>query len=198
MLRWKTVNLGLTILGVWYLILPWLATRAMNQSMMIFGFTFVAISLVTARAKPTVFGCLFAMLIGIGYFFGIVGNIGGTILWPLSIGLFVATLVFELGILKFGPTNARAKVLTIVPLAIMGFSILLGLVGYNPLVVFNWNNWMISLNYLCIMLFSWIYILDNAGYQPFHKRTAFIMNALALTAVGLSVVGMAQGSLFAW
>lgn len=198
MFRWKTANLGLTIVGLWYLILPWLATRAMNQSMMLFGFTFVAISLVTARTKPTVLGCLFAMLIGISYFFGIAGSIGGTILWPLSIILFGATLVFELGIVKFGPTNAKAKVLTIVPLAVMGFSIFLGLVGYNPLVIFNWTYWMISLNYLSIMMFAWIYILDYAGWRPFKNRTPMVMNLLAITAVALSVLGMAQGSLFAW
>lgn len=198
MFGWKTGNIGSTLIGLWYLILPFLASQSMNQSMMLFGFTFLAIGIVRASSRPTVLGCVSAMLIGLAYFFGLTGGIGGTILWPLSIALFALVAVFEFGIIRFGPANAKAKILLIVPLAVMGFTLLLGFAGYNPMIRINWSAWMITFNYLAVMMFCWIYVLDVASWRPFKGRTTLILNLMALTAVGLSVLGMAQGSLFQW
>ncbi len=166
---------------------------------MLFGFTFLATGLVIADNKPTVLGALFTMLIGLSYFFGFANFISMTILWTLSIVLFLAILVFELDIKKFGPTNAKAKVLTIVPLAVLAFSILLGVAGYNPLIHFNWTGaTLIAINYIAIMLFGFLYVLDHAGWRPLGSKTGTWLNLLAIAAVALSAVGLAQGSLFAF
>jgi hypothetical protein len=199
MLSWKAANIGPTLIGFWYLVLPWLATKSMDQSMMLFGFTFLSIGLIRARSKPTVLGCLFAMFIGLAYFFTFANFISMAALWIVSLVLFAMVLVFELGIFKFGPTNAKAKVLTIVPLAVLSFSLLLGVAGYNPLIHFNWTSaTLIAINYIAIMLFGFLYVLDYAGWRPLGSKTGTWLNLLAIAAVALSAIGLAQGSLFAF
>jgi hypothetical protein len=207
MLSWKSGNLGLTILGLWYMVLAFLTPAqygvptinySPNQGILLFGIMFLSISLVNAKSRPTMFGSVFAMLIGLCYFMGLMTGINPAILWTLSLALFAGVLVFELDIVKFGPTNIKAKMLTIVPLAIIGFSLILALVGYNPVIKFNWNYWMSALNLLSVMILSWLYVFEYIGYKPLKGRTNLWLNILALLAVVLSLIGVAQGSLFAW
>lgn len=193
MFSWKTGNLAPSIIGVWYILLPLIMSKAVNISLMLFGFTFLSIALVRAKSKPTVLGSVFCMLIGLSYFFGMMTNIADATLWTLSLGMFALTLVFELDIFKFGPANARAKILTIVPLAVIGFTLLIALAGYNPMLSIQWTStrWIINLNYVAVALFCWINVLDYAGWRPFKGRTVLVMNLMAFVAVALSVVSMA-------
>jgi len=200
MLNWKTGVLGFTLLGIWYIILPFLG-GAINQSMVLFGFTFLASGIVLANSRPTVLGALFAALIGMSYFMMVATAISSAILWTLSIVLFLGVLVFELGIYKLGPSSADAKALTIIPMALLGFSVLLGIAGYNPTIFFTWtgNSWAIALNYVAVMLFAWLHVLNYAGYKPLGKNTMLWMVIMAVVAVGLSLLGIAEGwGLFQW
>jgi hypothetical protein len=201
MLNWKTGVLGFTLLGIWYIILPFLGGGAINQSMVLFGFTFLASGIVLANSRPTVLGALFAALIGMSYFMMVATAISSAILWTLSIVLFLGVLVFELGIYKLGPSSANAKALTIIPMALLGFSVLLGIAGYNPTIFFTWtgNSWAIALNYVAVMLFAWLHVLNYAGYKPLGKNTMLWMVIMAVVAVGLSLLGIAEGwGLFQW
>jgi len=201
MLNWKTGVLGFTLIGIWYIILPFLGGGGINQSMVLFGFTFLASGLVLANPRPTVLGALFAALIGMSYFMMVSTAINAAILWTLSIALFAAVLVFELGIFKFGPTNTHAKALTIIPMALLGFSVLLGIAGYNPTISFTWtgNSWALALNYVAVMVFAWLHVLSYAGYSPLGKKTMLWMVIMAVIAVGLSLIGVAEGwGLFQW
>lgn len=197
MFQWKTANLAPTLLGLWYLIVPWVFTQAINQTMAIFGFTFLSVGIIKAKPRPTVLASLFSALIGIGYVLTLMTTMPLEVLWMITLGLFALVLVFEFDVFKFGPTNAKAKVLTVVPLTLLGFCIVLGLAGYNPYITFNFADYpLVCLNYLAVMAFCWLYVLDYAGYKPFKARTNTWLNAMALIAVLLSLVGMYQGSLF--
>ena len=200
MLQWKTGNFAPTILGLWYIIVPFLAgAKTMNQAMAVFGFTFLSIGIINAKSKPTVLASLFSALIGISYVFSMMTTVSSAILWSVSIILFLLVLVFEFDIFKFGPTSSSAKVMTIIPLALLGFSIILGLAGYNPFIKFDFTHKMlVGLNYLAVMVFCWLYVFDYAGYRPFKAKTNTWMNIMALAAVLLSLVGVYQGSLFQW
>jgi hypothetical protein len=202
MLQWKTGNFAPTILGIWYIIVPFLAgAKTVNQAMAIFGFTFLSIGIINAKSKPTVLASLFSALIGISYVFGMLGTytLNTTIFWSISVILFILVLVFEFDIFKLGPSSSSAKVLTVIPLALLGFCIILGLAGYNPLIKFDFTRKpLVAFNYLAVMTFCWLYVFDYAGYRPFGAKTNTWMNIMALAAVLLSLVGVYQGSLFQW
>jgi hypothetical protein len=198
MFGWKTGNLALTVIALFYLVIPiWrtLTTRGvpLDQGMVIFGMTFLCVSLVKAKASPTVLGGVFTAVLGISYMMLVMTSVSASVLWITSILLFVATLVFEIGIFKFGPSNSKAKALTLVPLTFIGFSIILALVGYNPVVVINWKYWTIALSYLATMVFCWLYVLDYAGWEVFKSKTGRWMTVMAVVAVAFSVLGMLQG-----
>ena len=195
MFNWKSGNIAPTIIGFWFLVLPLLLYKAIDTRIMLLGFTFLSIAIVRASSKPTVLGALFSAFIGLSYFFGFMTNINPAIMWTLSLVLFALVCVFEFGIFKFGPTNAKAKTLSNLPLGIIGFALLLGMLGYNPSLAFQWSQWMIAFFYMAVMLFCWIYVLSEAGWQPFKTRTTLLLNLLAFVAVGLSILGMMQGTL---
>lgn len=195
MFSYKLGTLGPTLIGLSYLILPFLLSQAINVGLVLFGLTFLSIGLIKARSKPTVLGCIFAMLIGLSFFFNTMTTIGTSILWTVSLLLFVGVLIFELHIFKFGPSNASAKSLLIVPLAILGFSYLLAFAGYNPMISINWNVWMITFNYLAVMLFCWISVLEVGGYRPFGKDTPKYATTIALISVILVALSFLQGTM---
>jgi hypothetical protein len=199
MLSWKTGNLSLFLLAIANLLFPLLFSKGtvINQGLIMAGLMFLTINIVRAKGSPTVLGSLFTALIGLSYIFGLMTTMNVGILWTVSILLFVGVLIFEFGIFKFGPSNSKAKVLTIIPLAILGFSMLLSVAGYNPLMPFSWSSqWLMILPFLSIMLFCWIYVLDIGGWKPLKGRTNLALNLLALVAFALIFLASAQGTLF--
>jgi hypothetical protein len=49
------------------------------------------------------------------------------------------------------------------------------------------------------MLFAWLHVLNYAGYKPLGKNTMLWMVIMAVVAVGLSLLGIAEGwGLFQW
>jgi hypothetical protein len=209
MLSWKSGNLGLTVLGLWYMLLafmspthfgvPGISTVA-NQGIFTFGIMFFTVALINAKARPTVLGSLAAMLIGLSYFMGFVATMNIAVLWMLSLGLFALVLVFEFDVFKFGPSGNKAKLLTIVPLAVIGFSLLLGLAGYGP-IRFNWGYPLSAFNLVAVLALSWLYVWDYVGSgrrQILGMSMNTWLNVTALLAVVLSLLGVAQGSLFSW
>jgi hypothetical protein len=208
MFSWSAGNLGISLIGVWYILLSFLQPKAYgtpsliyspNQGLLLFGLMFFAIAVINSVPRPTLLASMFTMLIGLCYFMGwVVTAISPLVLWSLSILLFIGVLAMEFGVFRIGPSDSKAKILTIVPLAIIGFSLVLGLVGYNPLVKFNWNYMLSALNLVAVMVLSWLYVLEYAGWKPFKGKNNLWLNVIALIAVLLSVVGMYQGALFAW
>jgi hypothetical protein len=205
MFSWKAGNLGITLLGIWYVLLPWLAGQGINnpsfQGWTLFGLTFISISLVRSGTRPTVIGSLATMLIGLSYFFGFMHTFNPAILWSFSLLMFVAVLAWELGFVHIGPSNVKTEVLLIVPLACLGFAYAMALFGFNPMLSFTWtsDSWFVGLNYLAVMLFCWIYVFNVAGWKPLGKRTIMWLGALAIIAIVLSFFGLSQTlHLFAW
>jgi len=199
MTNWKSGNLAPTLLGFWYILLPFLSGGAINEKMMIFGLTFLAIGIIRAKPRPTVIAGLCTAFLGISYFMYFMTTVSDAILWTMSLGLFAVVLLFEFDVFKVGPSSGQAKDLAIVPLTILGFSILLGIGGYNPAITFNWNRQMlVCLNYLAVMVFCFLYVFDRVGYRPFGRNTINYMTLMAVAAVALSLIGMYQGTLFQW
>jgi uncharacterized membrane protein len=67
------------------------------------------------------------------------------------------------------------------------------------MITFNWTSaTLIAINYIAIMLFGFLYVLDYAGWRPLGSKTGTWLNLLAIAAVALSAIGLAQGSLFAF
>jgi hypothetical protein len=122
------------------------------------------------------------------------------ILWTFSLLMFAVVVLWEFGIVHFGPANIKAEVLLIVPLACLGFAFAMGLIGQNPMLQFSWTQqyWFIGLNYLAVMLFCWIYVFQAAGWTPLGKRTIMWLGILAILAVLLSIFGLYRGALFGW
>ena len=199
MTNWKNGNIAPFLLGVWYIIAPFLGGGAINEKMMIFGFTFFAIALLQSKTSPTVIASLCTAFLGISYFMFVMTTISDSFLWTISIILFAAVLILEFGIFKFGPTATQGKDLTLVPLTILAFSVLLGLAGYNPYIRFDFNRlFLVAVNYLAVMVFCFLWVLNRIGYRPFGKNTVTYMNIMAIAAVVCSLIGFYQGSLFQW
>lgn len=197
MFSWKTGTLAYTLTGLQLLILPVLFYKLININQMLFGFTFLSIAIIKAKEKPSVLGGIFTMLIGLAYFMGTTTTIGLTILWPLSIVLFLGTCFVEF-FMKLGPLNAKAKALIVVPMATIGFNLLLAIAGYNPLLAINWNKWMTSFGYVAVAILCWVTVFQVGGWEPFKKKTNLVINLMAISAVLLSFLAMGQGSLFQW
>lgn len=205
-LSWKSGNLGLTILGVWLAVLAFMSPNrggvpgintVANEGIFAMGIMFLSVALINAKSRPTVLGSLFTMMIGLCYFMGFVSNMNIAILWTLSLGLFALVLVFELDIFKFGPSSNKAKLLTVVPLAIVGFTLLLGFFGYGPLT-FNWTYWMTAVYQFAIMVFCWLYVWDYVASS--HRKLLGMsmnnwLNILPLLAVALSLLSVGQGTI---
>jgi hypothetical protein len=198
--NWKTANIAPTLLGIAYLILPFLAGGAsMDYTTITFGLMFLGIAIVQAKTKPTFLSGLFSSIVGICYVFTVATQIDTAILWATSLICFGGIVVFEIVQVKIGPANAKAKVLTVVPLTLLGFSILLGIAGYNPYVVLDWSgHLLVALNYIAVMLFCWLYVFNYAGWKPLGNGTVMWINLMAIAAVLLTLIGIYQGTLYSW
>lgn len=196
---WKDGNIGPFLVGVWYVILPFLASQAMNMTMIIFGFTFLAAALVRAKSKPSVLGSLAAAFLGVTYFMFVMTAVPQAALWAIAVLLFALVAIFELEVFKFGPSTSKGKELTVVPFTILGFAILIGLAGYNPVIHFNWASFsLIGVSYLAMAAFCFLYVFDMIGYRPLRRNTVSLMNLTCIAVIALSMLGIYQGSLFQW
>ena len=200
MFNWKTGNLAPTVLGFACVLATLLSGKniALYQSTLQFGLTFIAVAIIMAKPSPTVFGSLFTMLLGISYFFTYFTNIADAILWTVTLALFAGVVIFEFGIFKWGPSNSKAKVLIAVPLSIVAFALLLGLVGYGT-YAFNWTTKLyLSLGYVAVMLFSWLKVFEIGGYTPFKGKTYFWLNIFGLAGAFLIFLSIYQQGLLPW
>jgi hypothetical protein len=200
MIKWKTGNIAPTAVGFACVIATLLSGKniSLYQSTLQFGLTFIAVAIIMAKSSPTVFGSLFTMALGISYFFTYFTNIADAILWAVTLALFVGVVIFEFGIFKLGPSNSKAKVLIAVPLSIVAFALLFGLVGYGT-YTFNWNTRLyLSLGYFAIMLFSWLKVFEIGGYKPFKGKTYLWLNILGLAGAFLIFLSIYQQGLLPW
>jgi hypothetical protein len=199
MLSWKNGTLAYTLIGLSYLIAPFIVSNALNYGLILFGCLFIAIGLIQARKKPSALGCFFAMLLGLCFFFGNYGTISIAALWGLSLLFFVLVLVFELDIIKFGPSSAKGKVLLTIPLGVLAFNYLLAFaapyLNFHSPIMINYAVWMVVFNYLAVMLVCWIGVFNFAGYKLLGKSTNTWFNLLALVSVALVFLSAFQGAI---
>jgi len=194
MVNWKSGNIGPLLIAATFLLIPFLMGIKVLQttSNILFGLTFLCIALIRAKPSPTVIGSFFTALLGLAYFMTVMTTADAW-LWMASLFFVAITVVFEIGLFKFGPSNSKAKVLTIIPVTLLGFYILLGIAGQNPKITFNWNVWGVALSYIALMVFCFLYTFDYAGYKPFKAKTVLYMNIMAIAVLGLQVLGLMQG-----
>lgn len=192
MTSWKSGNLGLLLIALTYLAVPFLFGKPLGQTSILFGLTWLCVALVKAKSSPTVLGSFFTALLGLSYFLTVLTTADAW-LWTASLAFTALTFVFELGLFKFGPSNAKAKVLTVVPVLLLGFYILLGFAGQNTRLLINWNNWGIAVSYVALMVYSFLFTFDEAGYRPFKGKTTLYMNIMAIAVLLLAILGIMQG-----
>ena len=198
LLNYKNGNIASFALGIFYIIFPWLSSGILNETMAIFGLMFLTVSIMRAKPSNTVIGGLFQAFIGVIYLFALAGLVNMTVLWFLTIGLAFIFFVFELGFVKFGPTSKKADVFQAVPFTILAFGLLLSITGYATLFVIDWQNWLIALNYVAVLLFSLMSALQLAGWNIAGKNTNTWLTVFAVAAIVTAVVGVYQGTLFQW
>lgn len=198
MIEWKNANLGFTLLGLFYLVFPWFATGVFNNVTAMFGMMFLAIGLLRAKGSVSVLGALFVAFLGICYFFGSISFMDKALLFTLSILLFIGFLVFELGFVKFGRKTSGAKAFVLVPLSLIVFSLVLAFIGKNPTLTISFTNMWIPLNYLAILLFSLVSMLDIAGWRVMGSSTGKWAMIFAIVAVVSAFMGIGAGTLWQW
>lgn len=199
LLNYKNGNIASFALGVFYLIFPWLSSGYLNETMAIFGLVFLTVSIMRAKPSNTVIGGLFQAFIGVIYLFALAGLVSSmTILWFMAIGLAFVFFVFELGFVKFGPVSKKADVFQAVPFTILAFGLIISMAGYSTLFVINWQNWLIALNYVAVLLFCLTSALQLAGWNIGGKSTNTWLTVFAVAAIATSAAGVYQGSLFQW
>jgi hypothetical protein len=198
MFEWKNANLGFTLLGLFYLIFPWFASGRLNNVTAMFGMMFLAIAILRAKGSVSVLGSLFVAFLGICYFFGSISLMDINLLWFLAIVMFVGSLVFELGFIKIGKSTSSAKAFVLVPLSLISFSLILALIGKNPRLIIDWKNMWTSLNYVAILLFSTVTMLDIAGWKVAGGSTNKWIMLFAIFAIATAFMGIGQGTLWQW
>jgi hypothetical protein len=198
MFKWQNANLGFTLLGLFYLVAPWLSSGVFNTITAMFGMMFLSIGILRAKVRVSVLGALFASFLGICYFFGSVALMDITLLWGMTIVLFIGFLIVEMGFFKVGPTTKSAKAFVIVPLSLLSFSLILAFLGKNPVLTINWNQMVVAINYLAVLLFSLFSMLDLGGWRVMGASTDKWIMVFAVAAIGTAVLGIYQGSLWMW
>lgn len=196
--NWKNGNLGFTLLGVFYLIFPWFASGVLNTMTAIFGMMFLSIAILRARPSVSVLGALMVAFLGISYTFGSIAFLPVALIWTYTIVLFAIFLVFEFQFLKFGPSTSSAKGFAIVPLSLLSFNLILAFIGKNPTLAISWNQGLVAINYLAILLFSFVSMCDLGGWKVMGSSTDKWILAFAILAVATAFLGTYQGTLFQW
>jgi len=197
---WKSGNLGAMMLAITYLVLPWLTTGIFDATTTIFGIMFLTMAVMRAKPNNSVFGGLFQAFIAVGYLFAVAGVMNTSILWILTILLAIGFFIFELGFVKWGPTTSKADAFQIVPLTILAFSIVTTLAGYNQLYTIDFNRIFSALNYIGLMLFCFVSAFQLSGWSVTGNEagTNKLILVLALMTVASAILGIYQGTLFAW
>jgi hypothetical protein len=196
--KWQNANLGFTLLGLFYLVFPWFTSGVFDTVTAMFGMMFLSIALLRAKASVSVLGALFAAFLGICYFFGSIAIIDTTLLWGMTVLLFIGFLIFEMGFFKVGPTTKSAKAFVIVPLSLLSFSLILAFVGKNPVLTINWSNMIVAINYLAVLLFSLFSMLDLGRWRVMGASTDKWIMLFAVAAIATAVLGVYQGTMWSW
>jgi hypothetical protein len=200
MLDWRKGNFAPTVIGLASSVIPLLAGKniTLYQGTIMFGLAFIAVGLIKTKGSPTIIGALCTALLGLTYFFRAFTNLPDATLWIVAILLFAITLIFEFDVFKFGPSSSQARMFIVIPLATVGFAILLGIAGLTT-YTFNWKTGLyLSLSYIATMLFCWISVFDLGGYKPFKTKTVFWCNVLGIVAALFLAVSIYQQGLLPW
>jgi hypothetical protein len=195
---YKTGNLGFLVMALVYGLLPWFTSGSIDETLAIFGIMFFTIGVMRAKGSNTVLGGLLAGFIGIIYLFALAGIIPLATLWTLAILFTIGFFIFELNVVKFGPTTQRSDAFQMVPLTILSFILILGIVGYGNLVIFNMSDIMAALNYLAITVFCILSMFQVAGWSLMGKTTNRWITILALVAAATAFMDIYGISLMQW
>lgn len=196
--NYKTGNLASFVLGIFYIIFPWLSLGQFVPEVTIFGLVFLTIAVMRAKASNAVLSGLAQAFIGVIYVFAIAGIIDVAFLWILSIGLVALFFILELGFIKIGPITKKADAFQIVPLTILSFGLMLSIAGYSDLFVVSWSSPLIALNFVAILLFCLFSLLQIAGWNVAGKSTNTMILLFAVGAIATAILSVYQGSLLAW
>lgn len=198
---WKNANLGAFMLGVFYLIFPWMTSGVLDEGMAIFGLMFLTISIMRAKGSNTVIGGLMSGFIGVIYLCAIGGVVNMATLWMFTLIFAAIFFIFEMGIFKIGPISKKADAFQIVPFTLMTFALLLSMTGYSTIFIIDWSgNIIVALNYLAVFLFCALSMLQLAGWNVAGtdaKTNKWIM-LFAVVAIAVAVFGTFQGTLWQW
>lgn len=198
LVNYKKGNLGATLLALVYLIFPWFNTGTLDPTIAIFGLMFLTIAVMRAKPKNSVISGLCQAFIGIIYLFAITGIIPVATLWTLTLVLAAIFFILELGFVKFGPTTSKADAFQIVPLTLLAFGLIVSILGYSTLFVIDWQNTLVALNYVAILLFCLLSLLQVAGWNIAGKSTNTWIMVFAIAAIATLVLGTTQGTLWQW
>lgn len=198
LLKWENGNLGVFLLGLFYLIFPWMTSGVLNETTAIFGLMFLTIAVMRAKGSNTVVGGLCQAFIGVIYICAIGGLISMATLWTTAIILTAIFFVLEMGFFKFGPITKKADAFQIVPLTLMTFALLMAISGQSTLFVIDWGNMLVALNYVSIFLFCALATLQLAGWNIAGKNTNKYIMLFAVLAIALAIFGTYQGTLWQW
>lgn len=196
--NYKTGNLGFGLLGLFYIFFPWFTLGAFDTTTAMFGLMFLTCGVIRAKSQATVLGGLFAAFLGMSYFFSNIAFIPAATAWMLVIIFFALSMILELGFVKFGPSAASAKAFIIVPLALLAFSLILALVGYNPMLRIDFTDLWVALNYVAVLLFCLFNVLSMAGWHVMKGKTNLWITVFAVFAVATAFMGAYGGTLFQW
>ena len=198
LLNYRNANLGAFLLGIFYLIFPWMTSGVLDETTAIFGLMFLTISIMRAKGSNTVIGGLCQAFIGISYFLAIANIINIATLWTLTLILAAIFFVMELGFIRFGPVTKKADAFQLVPFTLLSFILLLSIAGYSPVLRIDWNNTLVAINYVAIFLFSALSMLQLAGWNVAGKNTNQWLMIFAIVAIGTALFGTYQGTLWQW
>lgn len=198
LVSYQKSTLGFSLMAVAFIFLPWLNQGVIDQTLTIFGILWLQIAVMRAKGANTVIGGLCTAFIALSYMSVIGGIISIIYLFPLTLGLTALFFILEMGFFKFGPTTQKSDAFQIVPMAIMSFILITGLLGYNSLFVFNMNDIMGAINYLGLLFFSVLTMLDVAGWKIMGKKTNLWITIFALAVVATAFMDAYGISLFRW
>jgi len=191
-------TLGYFLLFIAYVFLPWFTNGVIDQTLTIFGLMFLCIAVMRGKGSNTVLGGLFCAFMGIVYLAALAGFIELAFLWLFAILLTVGFFIFELGLIKFGPTSRKSDAFQLVPLTLLSFILLLGIIGKSNLITFNTGDIVSMLNYLAMTMFVVVSMLDVAGWKLFKSNNNKWITMFAAIAVITAFLGIYGLPLVQW
>ena len=195
---YKKATLGPMLMALVYILVPWFSQGAINETLAIFGIMWLMIAVMRAKGKNTVLGGLTVGFIGVIYIFAIANIINLAQLWTFTLLLTGAFFILEMGFVKLGKITQKSDAFQLVPLTIMSFTLIAGIAGYTSLIIFNAADMMGAINYIGLMLFCILSMLQVAGWNIMGKNTNMWITIFAVAVAATAFLQAYGISMFQW